>query len=404
LGDPVTLGRALLSFRFSGGPFDIEERTACGHELIALGDVTGLEVFACAGRQQLWWCAREMGDVDEMDRWYESAREHVKGRDVEQLSHEAIVALLRGDLDRARDLTDDLAEFARGLRLEEVYVPLLRQAISDCRGRTPDVERMRRLTATLHGRTGALMRALLADSCARTGLLAEAQALLDDARKAGFAEYSMCVEWLMVAAWWAETAALTGDVAAAAELVEIMQPLAGRLADGGMVVIDSIDRVRALVMLTVGDVEGATDTARRAVTASRSRNMPIMLGRELLVLATARRRGGTGLEDVDALVTEALKIADRTGARIIDHDAERFELAAPTRPPPHPDQLGLTPREREVLELLATGADNRQIATELDIALSTVRKHLEHAYAKLNVSTRTGAVARIRQHLGANSQ
>jgi DNA-binding CsgD family transcriptional regulator len=213
----------------------------------------------------------------------------------------------------------------------------------------------------------------------------------------------MCVEWLMIVAWWADTAALTGDVAAAAELVEIMQPLAGRLADGGMVVIDSIDRVLALVMLTVGDVEGATDTARRAVTASRSRNMPIMLGRELLVLATARRRGGKGPEDVDALVTEASKIADRTGARIIDLDAERFELAAPTRPP-QPDHLALTPRECEVLELLATGADNRQIATELDIALSTVRKHLEHAYAKLKVSTRTGAVARIRQHIGANSE
>jgi DNA-binding NarL/FixJ family response regulator len=169
-----------------------------------------------------------------------------------------------------------------------------------------------------------------------------------------------------------------------------------------MVVTDTVDRVLALAMLTVGDVEGATATARRAVTASRSRNMPIMLGRELVVLASARRRGGTGTEDVDAVVAEALKIADRTGAQIICHDAERFDLAASTRPPPQPELLGLTRREREVLELLATGADNRRIGIELGISPSTVRKHLEHAYAKLHVSTRTAAVARMRQP-GTNS-
>ena len=396
LGDPVTLGRALLSFRFSGGPFDIEARTACGHELVALGDVTGLEVFAYAGRQTLWWCAREMGDIDEVDRWYESARQHVKGRDVEQLSHEATVALLRGDLDRARELTDDLAELAHGLRLEDLYGPMLRHVIRDCRGRTPDVERLRHITTTLQGRTGAFMRALLADSCARTGLLSEAQMMLDDARRTGFDEYSMCVEWPTLVAWWGDTAALTGDVTAAAELIDVLLPLAGRLADAGMVVTDTVDRVLAMMMLTVGDVDGAAATARRAVAASRSRNMPIMLGRELVVLAAALRRGGTGFEDVDALVTEASKIAGRTGARIIDHDAERFDLAAPTPPSRLPGHLGLTPRECEVLERVATGAANRQIAAELGISPSTVRKHLEHAYAKLHVSTRTGAVARLR--------
>jgi hypothetical protein len=73
LGDPITLGRTLLSYRLCGGPLDIEMRIACGTELIEIGDQTGLEVFTCVGRQQLWWCHRELGDRDEMDRWYESA-------------------------------------------------------------------------------------------------------------------------------------------------------------------------------------------------------------------------------------------------------------------------------------------------------------------------------------------
>ena len=105
LGDPITLGRALLSYRLCGGPLDIEQRIACGTELIGIGDQTGLEVFACVGRQQLWWCHRELGDRDEMDRWYQSAGQLVRGPDVEQLSHPPAVALMDGDLDRAEHLT-----------------------------------------------------------------------------------------------------------------------------------------------------------------------------------------------------------------------------------------------------------------------------------------------------------
>ena len=47
LGDPVTLGRTLLSARWCGTPLETEQRLACGLELIELGDRTGLEVLAC---------------------------------------------------------------------------------------------------------------------------------------------------------------------------------------------------------------------------------------------------------------------------------------------------------------------------------------------------------------------
>ena len=54
----------------------------------------------------------------------------------------------------------------------------------------------------------------------------------------------------------------------------------------------------------------------------------------------------------------------------------------------------LTPRELEVLALLATGRTNRQIATELHLSLSTVKRHVEHIIAKLGVSDRTQAAVR----------
>ncbi len=54
----------------------------------------------------------------------------------------------------------------------------------------------------------------------------------------------------------------------------------------------------------------------------------------------------------------------------------------------------LTPREMEVLTLLASGGANRQIAKELHLSLSTVKRHLEHIMHKLKVSDRTQAVVK----------
>jgi two-component system nitrate/nitrite response regulator NarL len=58
-----------------------------------------------------------------------------------------------------------------------------------------------------------------------------------------------------------------------------------------------------------------------------------------------------------------------------------------------PDQPQLTDREREVLVLLATGRTAPQIAGELDLAVSTVRSHLQKIYQKLGVSGQAAAAA-----------
>jgi DNA-binding CsgD family transcriptional regulator len=52
----------------------------------------------------------------------------------------------------------------------------------------------------------------------------------------------------------------------------------------------------------------------------------------------------------------------------------------------------LSPRERQVLERVADGGTNAEIAWLLEISPETVRKHLENAYAKLGVHNRTAAV------------
>ena len=53
----------------------------------------------------------------------------------------------------------------------------------------------------------------------------------------------------------------------------------------------------------------------------------------------------------------------------------------------------LTPRERQILQLLADGMSNADVAAKLFISQETVKSHVRHILAKLEADTRTHAVA-----------
>ena len=57
----------------------------------------------------------------------------------------------------------------------------------------------------------------------------------------------------------------------------------------------------------------------------------------------------------------------------------------------------LSPRELEVLVLIADGLTNREIADQLYIGISTVKKHIQHIYEKLHTKNRTSSVVRARE-------
>lgn len=71
------------------------------------------------------------------------------------------------------------------------------------------------------------------------------------------------------------------------------------------------------------------------------------------------------------------------------------------------EQVRLSPREQEVLNLLQVGSSNRQIATRLRISENTVMVHVRHLMRKLGATNRTQAVCRINDLLkveqGANA-
>ena len=68
-----------------------------------------------------------------------------------------------------------------------------------------------------------------------------------------------------------------------------------------------------------------------------------------------------------------------------------------SQPPPQPG-TALTPREREVLRMLAAGQSNQAIADTLFVSVGTVKVHVTHILAKLGVKSRAAAADYAHRH------
>ncbi len=82
-----------------------------------------------------------------------------------------------------------------------------------------------------------------------------------------------------------------------------------------------------------------------------------------------------------------------TGAKLFRRDPPApFEINAQAL-----ESLGISEREREVLELLAAGRSNKEIAQRLELSPNTVKTHVAKLFEKLAVSRRTEAISRARE-------
>ena len=104
-----------------------------------------------------------------------------------------------------------------------------------------------------------------------------------------------------------------------------------------------------------------------------------------------------GFETDDGCVTQLY--LDRTRTVFTDRDTSLLTMMAPVlgrlirNHAVRGSAADLTVAETRVLELVAAGGSNRDIAGCLFVSVGTVRKHLEHVYRKLGVTNRTAAVA-----------
>mgnify|MGYP004489519409 CR=1 FL=1 len=164
---------------------------------------------------------------------------------------------------------------------------------------------------------------------------------------------------------------------------------------------------RSPVMLEFAAVWQAADKVVYSRTLDEVRTSRTRLERDFdpaAVRAVVRLRPG---------VSAAQAVAARIGAKPLAEQLEllaqraRLELTSPDAGPPDRTQglgevLGLTPREAEVLTLLARGYTNREIAESLVISVRTAGLHVSHILRKLGVPNRLEAAA-IAHRLSADA-
>lgn len=98
-------------------------------------------------------------------------------------------------------------------------------------------------------------------------------------------------------------------------------------------------------------------------------------------------------------IVSAIQVAIGGGSPIDEFIARRV-LDTFARIAPPPTDYNLTSREVEILQLLVEGLTQREIAERLFVSSHTIDGHVRHIYAKLEVHTRSGAVAKaLRENL-----
>jgi DNA-binding NarL/FixJ family response regulator len=155
-----------------------------------------------------------------------------------------------------------------------------------------------------------------------------------------------------------------------------------RLLAAALAALSDSTRTAVVLLDRGGEIAFASPLARRLLQKHFDcAELPAALKTELragrIICRASRRPAGADgrILAIDVLGTDATTLILRE------------EFAAATM---------LTPRQRGIMQLVGEGRRDAEIAHELWITTATVRKHLEHVYAKLGVHSRTEALALLR--------
>jgi DNA-binding NarL/FixJ family response regulator len=169
----------------------------------------------------------------------------------------------------------------------------------------------------------------------------------------------------------------------------------GEAADGQAAVL-AAERLRPdvvlmdLVMPRLDGV-GAMRELRRLLPATRVIVLTSFTEDDRVLPAVQAGAAGYVLKTAPpAEVARAVRAA-HAGEALLDPGVAATLVEAIAQPAGEPPPDRLTPREREVLELIGRGYANKRIAVELGVSEKTVKTHVSHLLAKLGVRDRTQA-------------
>lgn len=161
-----------------------------------------------------------------------------------------------------------------------------------------------------------------------------------------------------------------------------------------------------LMDLNLPDFSGAEVTARLKTQLPDIKLVVLTVYNDADHIFKALRAGAGGylLKQATASeILEAIAEAHRGGAPMTSEIARKVIAAFHEPKPAQAVAETLAPREMEILELVANGYANKEIADKLAITLSTVCWYLHEIYKKLHVQSRVQAVNKLRQSSSPHS-
>lgn len=176
-----------------------------------------------------------------------------------------------------------------------------------------------------------------------------------------------------------------GDLDRAARCADAIDKAATTYGSSGLVASAAFTRGR--VLLARGDAASALTALDDARRRWHDLAAPFRVAEARLLLAEAHAAMGDQAA-ADRERSAAEEIQHRLGVVTPEH-----AVASGSR---RPD--GITPREAEVLNLVAQGMSNREVAQTLVVSEKTVARHLANLYTKLGVGSRTAAAAYAHAH------
>lgn len=450
VGEHDSVLRVLLLSRLAGALRDqpsVAPRAALAEQAVAmarrLGDAETL-IYALLAQ----WAATLLGP-DSVDDALRVAQElnaiAERVQDRERLVDAGIaryVALMtRGDVWEARELVEAVTRTSDELRQpsQRFYAAILNQALRLQDGRFEEAERfvddlpgsqaqpwdagITRLLASfiLQRERGQLaklekelrqapteypgyrsIRCMLVVALCDLGRHDEARALFERLAVDEFAGFPRDSEWLYALTLLAEAAHALEDRARAAMLYDLLQPYAGLVGlAASEVSTGPVGRPLGLLATVLGRQDVAAAHFEDALERCRRMGARPWAAHTQYAYATMLMRIGrpTDRRRAIELLRSARATAAETGMTVLARNTEDRlnELGAgPPQPgrsgehhPAGPAEQVLTPREREVAELVAQGSSNRQIAERLHVSERTVETHVQNIFIRLGFHSRT---------------
>jgi DNA-binding CsgD family transcriptional regulator len=207
--------------------------------------------------------------------------------------------------------------------------------------------------------------------------------------------------WLGAVTALAEVATLLADRACAATLYDLLLPYAGRNVMVGVPnCFGSAATYLGSLAATLGRREAAAQHFEDALLMNAKLGIRPFLARAQYRYGAMLLQRGQSADRARALelVAQAQAIAQELGISYLTQQILALPVKAPAPQTRPADPAGLTPREIQVLRLIAAGHSTKEIATTLVISVPTVERHITHIYEKIGAGSRAEATAYALRH------